>query len=445
MRWGPTDAARSSETSRASNRRLDVNMIRTALLAAAVVVSGCANELPRSDRGLGGSMSASAILSSTAAIPQPTPRASSGVEPSPAAADPASPAPADPASPAIGQAGPAGGLLFLRNGIEGSRNGSAWLVPASRGKPRRLGSALELSWSADGTVIHLVRQDRACKPHLVTMTPTRSVLSIVDRGLRSEDGGFSWSPDGRRVVFFRFHYGAPPKMCGSQGGTYGAKAMLQDLMVMNADGSGQRILKARIRYERPGSWSPDGTRIAFARPTGSLDQNLQELVIVRVRDGRVRRVGAPTGQSLNSPRWSPDGADLAFTFYRDDAWHAAVVGIDGHGLVDLGAPGRNDGDPTWAPDSSRVATAHEIVDGGTVVGGALSLCPVDGARPSDLGVTDVQTYGGPPTWSPDGRWLAYLRTSDAGGLAGIVVIGADGRRPTQVPDTAGAATVSWQP
>lgn len=418
-----------------------MNISVIALLATAVVVSGCASGVPPSNPVLLGSVSPSATRPPTAPVLQPSASGPLSVA--------LAPAPAGSASAAIGPAsaaiGPAGGLLFLRNGVEGSRNGSAWLVPASGATPRRLGSALELSWSGDGTVIHLVRQDRACKPHLVTVAPAGRVQSIVERGLRSEDGGFSWSPDGRRVVFFRFHYGAPPKMCGSQGGTYGARAMLQDLMVMNADGSGLRILRARVRYERPGSWSPDGTRIAFARPTASLDQNLQDLVIVRVRDGRVRRVGAPTGQSLSSPRWSPDGSGLAFTFYRDDVWHAAVVGIDGSGLIDLGAPARNDGDPTWAPDSASVATAHEIVESGTVVGGAISLCPVDGARPTDLGVTDVQADAGPPTWSPDGRWLAYLRSSEAGGLAGIVVVGADGRRPTHLPETEGAALVSWQP
>ena len=61
-----------------------------------------------------------------------------------------------------------------------------------------------------------------------------------------------WSPDGARIVFDS----DPDAIDGEYDGPL-------DVMVMNADGSGTRRLTPRTAYDSGGSWSPDGTRIAF--------------------------------------------------------------------------------------------------------------------------------------------------------------------------------------
>jgi Tol biopolymer transport system component len=73
------------------------------------------------------------------------------------------------------------------------------------------------------------------------------------------DGGPVWSPDGRKILFWRSSARFPD---GLQG----------DVYVMNADGSGQRNLTRSVTRpfasDASFAWSPDGRRILFVRSRG---------------------------------------------------------------------------------------------------------------------------------------------------------------------------------
>jgi len=110
----------------------------------------------------------------------------------------------------------------------------------------------------------------------------------------------AWSPDGRRIAFVSFadHNGSacPAGDCTPNGEIY----------VVSADGSGlTRLTTSKGDDEHP-TWSPDGSRIAFA--SGFLlrsEGHLSWLVTVPADGGRLTRIGRFSG--VLDPAWSPAG------------------------------------------------------------------------------------------------------------------------------------------
>jgi Tol biopolymer transport system component len=140
--------------------------------------------------------------------------------------------------------------------------------------------------------------------------------------------------------------------------------------------------------------------------------------------------------------------------------HIAVVDSDASSdrftdLIVRDASGMNLSVPLWAPDGRTIAATQQLVDaGGLITGAAIRL--LDVATPGavrDLGVTDVEVFAR-PTWSPDGRWIAYLRqVQDENGThpGSIVAFAIDGSDRHSLDEPTAAATgltidsIDWQP
>lgn len=110
------------------------------------------------------------------------------------------------------------------------------------------------TWSPDGTRIAISRDtERPSQPRyaVYTIDPDGSdATGLTERGIGLRNP--AWTPDGSTISF----------TIGGFGGDF-----LADVWLMNADGSGQRRLDdlSVLRYEGPIAWSPDGSKIAFAR------------------------------------------------------------------------------------------------------------------------------------------------------------------------------------
>jgi dipeptidyl aminopeptidase/acylaminoacyl peptidase len=154
------------------------------------------------------------------------------------------------------------------------------------------------------------------------------------------------SPDGAHIAYF--------KGMGDWGNI---------LWVMNADGSGVRVLiDEEFGHVADLAWSPDGSRLAFdARYGGGV-------WIVGVDGSGLTEV--PKG---SAPRWSPTGSRLAF----QSAGGIWVINADGSGRREVAAVGR---DPVWSPDGSRIAyQAHA---------GLLYVADLDGTHVRTLGTLE---------------------------------------------------------
>ena len=308
------------------------------------------------------------------------------------------------------------------------------------------------AWSRDGRRIALAgccdEREGENGPFSVvaTMRPDGSDL----RQVFVADGAINpaWTRDGR-VVFSNGldllttgRLGGRPERYFPQSDTFvsepawsphGGRLALESLngtRITNARGEGGTL----IRGASNPSWSPDRERIAVE------DEDTGGVSVVTIATGEFDPVLPDNGAddvSKGQPSWSPDGATIAYT-------HADQEGFGQLALYDVTTRRSRitavqiAGDMDWRPDGSAIAYAAPKAC-------SASLC-------TNIRVYDLRSRRSrlliqnalAPAWSPDGRWIAFLRrVRDS---QRIFVARADGtavRRLTQ-----GAATESspaWQP
>jgi Tol biopolymer transport system component len=105
---------------------------------------------------------------------------------------------------------------------------------------------------------------------------------------------------------------------------------------------------------------------------------------------------------------------------RDNDIHAEiyVVHADGSGLVRLTDDPAADFDPSWSPDGRRIAYRHQDEQSGQIY-----VMNADGSQPRNLTRRRGLDYS--PAWSPDGRRIAF-GVAEAVGKTRIWVMRPDG-------------------
>ena len=284
-------------------------------------------------------------------------------------------------------------------------------------------------------------------------TTNRSTWGDADKA--NEE--WSLSRDGRQIAYNAFV-------------RTDAKEWFTELRIRNLDGSGARTLYSeKATYFTPVDWSPDAGAILAVRDRGEVS----ELMAISTADGSTRVLKSAAPAWWIHASYSPDGRSIALSHERE--------GRPPHGDVFLmTADGRNEvlvaGHPAedrllgWAPDGTRVVFLSDRsgtwdiwavrVSQGKQQGEPQLLKKDFGYSPSVLGFApdgscyystetssgrlyngaiDLETgkvlvspvpvptrYTSPPagpTWSPDGRNLAYVsRRGPAGPGNNILTI-----------------------
>lgn len=200
----------------------------------------------------------------------------------------------------------------------------------------------------------------------------------------SSDSAPSWSPDGTRIAFAR------------TSGTGASSARAGIYLVDPEGGEPRQILSGSFGYP---DWSPDGRRL-----------------VVTVRgesgwDGGIATV-APTGDSLKwltyapgyAAKWSPDGGTIAFqTYDTQNVYRLWLMNSDGTRLRILN-PSGGEGwfEPDWSPEGLRLV--HVRSGPGIAKPG---LFVMDAAGSAMQRLTDDGFEARYPSWSPDGRWIVW--------------------------------------
>ena len=203
------------------------------------------------------------------------------------------------------------------------------------------------------------------------------------------------TPDGRRIVF---------SACNHLHWRYPDTHC--GLATVNVDRSDFRLLHHGDRSPR---WSPDGNQIAAVRIQ---DGSLEQYVSVISADGSTYRdVAEEAGSDVD---WSPDGKSLVYSSTRPDGHRPpfkksendAVVSLlytvpaDGSSAPRLLGRGISGEHPSWSPDGTQIA----FIAAGREMA-AVSVVNADGSGLRDVVRTDSAIYGR-PGWSPDSKRLA---------------------------------------
>jgi Tol biopolymer transport system component/DNA-binding winged helix-turn-helix (wHTH) protein len=279
----------------------------------------------------------------------------------------------------------------------------------------------DLTFSPDGNHLYYVARD-ANQLGMLYQIP--ALGGLARELFRDVDSGITFSPDGKRLAFFR---GYPEKR-------------ETVLVVANTDGSAEQIASSQkapqffpTRMNGSPAWSPDGAVIACPIQNADVDGPYMTVTTANAADGEIRSVTPRRWSEVGHLVWLHNGSGLIITAKDRPSspfqiWYLSVPSGEARQIT-------NDLNSYVGLSLSRSATGSLVAiqsdARSSVVIGADDIASIEIAVSSVEGVAGI-------SWTPDGRIVYAARISDNHDLW---IMTKDGRNPKQL--TAAAGDNNW--
>jgi TolB protein len=237
--------------------------------------------------------------------------------------------------------------------------------------------------SPDGRMIAFSRAEESPSHIFVMTTADGRVRQLTDAP--GDDRWPTWSAAGDKMLFHRLvDEGAAVKVLERKTGA-----------VRTLIGADERPLQA--------SFDPEVRRVVYCSQT----PERKLLKVLDVTTGTTRVLDTGPGDACY-PRWSPDGASIAYTGKPGARWEVCVVKVDGSGRAVLteGAAALHgmDGPLDWSPDSSKLLFQSDTDPF------EARIYTVDVKTRRVEAVTDGAWFDEAPSWTPDGKGFVFMST-----------------------------------
>lgn len=378
-----------------------------------------------------------------------------------------------------------------------------YVVSSEGGQPKKIPATLfrkgrpydyRISLSFDGQVLAFVSKDVDLPeaksgekyPSFLYTTPVNG--GTINRLTKTWSSQPAFSPDGSRISYLK--------------STFLEKAKVQwDLFVINNDGSDPIKLTTFPGRGRGPVWSPDGRKIAVNHEPGRGSSSKEIWIVTLTKDGKASGAPAKIKLPLESfsiisgwttdnkigllmanpfhhaiytvpesggkatqvtpdvsdswacyPKWSPDGKTLYFRWGFGNI--ASVVAEGGKPYIVHnqektkiveGIPGAGNG---LSPDGKKIVFMAYKKDTRPLEVNIWTV-PVEGGKPTQ--VTKSPTQDRYPSWSPDGKFIAFSRyeqTSKDEYEMNIFLTPSEGgevRKLTSKSNRVALASIDWSP
>ena len=259
-----------------------------------------------------------------------------------------------------------------------------WLVEADGSGEERFsdlsGYGLQIDWSPDGRRVVFSRHGQ-----VIVSDPDGSNQVVVSRDGESAYDPY-WSPDGAWIAY---------SAVGGEAGSAG-------LRMVSPDGGSNRLL---VPGETPSgvAWSPDSSEISYLKGESGTPATLY---VVDIESASSRTI-APDLALYAMTDWSYDGTWISFLGWD---YEVRTIRPDGSGSHVVADSAQWHSAPEWSPTENILAFSAE------------SEIVLSEPLGEDKSVLTTGVY---PTWSPDGRNIAFANTGNIWTID--VLTGVEGR------------------